>query len=273
MAIIKSKIPFKSRRFMTNITHGDGLENGPRGLKVILKKHSGRSHGRVTVRGQGGRHKRYYRIIDFKRDKFGVKGVVEGVGYDPNRNTDVALIKYSDGEYRYILALQGLKIGDEIISDKKKVEVKTGNAMPLVNMPVGTLVHNIELTPGKGGQLGRSAGVNIQLLAKENGFAHLKMPSGEIRMVPLQSMATIGILGNEEWKNLVIGKAGRSRHMGWRPKVRGVAMDPGSHAHGGGEGRSGIGRVKPMTIYGKPAVGKTRNKTKWTNKYIVKRRR
>ncbi len=269
MTIIKSKTPFKSRRFMTNITHGDGVENAPRNLRVILKKHSGRSKGRVTVRGQGGRHKRYYRIIDFKRDNFGKEGVVAGFEYDPNRSTDIALIKYSDGQYRYILAPQGLKIGDKIISDKK-VEVRVGNAMVLKNMPVSTMVHNVELTPGAGGQLGRSAGIGIQLLAKEGTFAHLKMASGEVRMVPLQSMATIGVLGNEDWKNMVIGKAGRSRHMGRRPKVRGVAMDPASHAHGGGEGRSGIGRVKPMTVYGKPAVGKTRNKTKWTNKYIVK---
>ncbi len=241
-------------------------------LKTILKKHSGRSHGRVTVRGQGGRHKRYYREIDFKRDKFGVEGEVIGLEYDPNRNVDVALIKYPDGEYRYILSPKGIKIGDKV-SAGDKMEVKSGNAMKLKNITVGTLLHNVELIPGRGGQLARSAGVAIQLLAKEAGFAHLKMPSGEARMVPLEAMATIGSLGNENMKQRVIGKAGRSRHMGIRPQVRGVAMDPDSHPHGGGEGRSGVGRKKPMTVYGKPAVGKTRKKTKWTNKYILKRRK
>lgn len=262
------------RRFLTNISHADkgDHEAAPKNLKVLLKKHSGRSKGRVTVRGQGGRHKRYYRVIDFKRDKFGVEGIIEALEYDPNRNVDIALVKYSDGEYRYILAPQGLKLGDKVVSGEK-VEVRVGNAMRLKNMPVGTILHNIELTPGKGGQIGRSAGVGIQLLAKEGTFAHLKIPSGEIRMVPLASSATIGVLGNEDWKNVVIGKAGRSRHMGKRPKVRGVAMDPHSHVHGGGEGRSPIGRTKPYTVYGKPAVGKTRKKGKWTSKYIIKRRK
>lgn len=241
-------------------------------LKSILQKHSGRSHGRVTVRGQGGRHKRQYREIDFKRDKFGVVGEVTAIEYDPNRSVDVALIKYSDGDWRYILAPKLLKIGDKITAGEK-VEIKTGNAMRLANIPVGIFVHNIELTPGHGGQLGRSAGVGLQLLAKEGGFAHLKLASGEVRMVSLLSLATIGTLGNEEHSSEVIGSAGRSRHFGWRPKVRGVAMDPNSHPHGGGEGRSGIGRKKPMTIYGRAAVGKTRKKTKWTNKYIVKKRK
>lgn len=241
-------------------------------LKTILKKHSGRSKGRVTVRGQGGRHKRYYRIIDFKRDKFGVEGEVMALEYDPNRNVQIALVKYSDGEYRYILAPKGLAVKNKVIS-KDKTENKTGNAMRLKNMTVGTLIHNVELVPGKGGQLGRSAGVGLQLLAKEGAFAHLKMPSGEVRMVPLQSMATIGSLGNEEIRQRVLGKAGRSRRMGIRPTVRGVAQDPDSHPHGGGEGRSGIGRKKPMTKYGRPAVGKTRNKKKYSNRYIIKRRK
>lgn len=243
-----------------------------KGLKTILKKHSGRSHGRVTVRGQGGRHKRYYREIDFKRDKFGVTGEVVGFEYDPNRNIEIALIKYQDGEYRYIIAPKGLKLGEKIISGEK-VENKTGNAMQLKNMAIGSLVHNVELMPKKGGVLGRSAGVSIQLLAKEGGFAHLKMPSGETRMVPEQSLAAVGSLSNEEYAQRVLGKAGRSRHMGIKPTVRGVAQDPHSHPHGGGEGRSGVGRKKPMTKYGRPAVGKTRNKRKWTSKYIVKRRR
>ena len=241
-------------------------------LKSILPKKSGRSKGRVTVRGQGGRHKRYYREIDFKRNKLGVLGEVVSIDYDPNRNVDIALIKYQDGEFRYILAPAGLKIGDKVESDEK-VEVRVGNTMKLKNLTVGALVHNVELIPGRGGQLGRSAGVVLQLLAKEGGFAHLKMPSGEVRMIPLEAMATIGSLGNEEIKARVLGKAGKSRHMGIRPTVRGVAQDPDSHPHGGGEGRSGIGRKKPMTKYGRPAVGKTRNRKKWTNKYIIQRRK
>lgn len=241
-------------------------------LKTLLKKHSGRSNGVLTVRGQGGRHKRYYREIDFKRNKFGVIGEVVSIEYDPNRNVDIALIKYTDGEYRYILAPKGIEIKDKVVSGDK-VESKTGNAMKLKNITVGTLVHNVEMTPGKGGQLGRSAGMALQVLAKEGDFAHLKLPSGEVRMIPLKALATIGSLGNEEIRQRVIGKAGRSRHMGIKPTVRGVAQDPDSHPHGGGEGRSGIGRKSPMTKYGKKAVGKTRNKKKWTSKYIVKRRR
>ena len=240
-------------------------------LKKLLKKHSGRSAGgMITVRSQGGRHKRYYREIDFKRNKFGVLGEVVGLEYDPNRNVEIALIKYKDGEFRYILSPKELKLGDKVVSDDK-AEIKVGNAMKLKNITIGTLVHNIELTPGKGGQIGRSAGVGLQLLAKEGGFAHLKLPSGEVRMVSLESLATIGVLGNEDVKQEVIGKAGRSRHMGIKPNVRGVAQDPDSHPHGGGEGRSGIGRKTPMTKYGRPAVGKTRNKKKWTNRYILKR--
>ena len=192
--------------------------------------------------------------------------------YDPNRNVDIALIKYPDGEFRYILAPKGLNIGDKVISGEK-VEVKLGNALKLKNIAVGTLVHNVELTPGFGGQIGRSAGIGLQLLAKDNGFAHLKLPSSEVRMIPLESMATVGVLGNEEIMREVIGKAGRSRHMGIKPNVRGVAQDPDSHPHGGGEGRSGIGRKTPMTKYGRPAVGKTRKKTKVSNKYIMKRRK
>lgn len=244
----------------------------PKSLKGILKKHSGRSGGRVTVRGQGGRQKRYYREIDFKRNKFSIEGRIESIEYDPNRTCNIALVKYPDGDYRYILSPNGLKIGDTVVSDQK-VEVKVGNAMSLKAMPVGTMIHNVELTPGRGGQIARSAGVGIQLLAKEGNFAHLKLPSGEIRMVLLDAFATVGVLGNEDWRSVIIGKAGRARHMGIRPKVRGTAMDPNSHPHGGGEGRSGVGRKKPMTIYGKPAVGKTRNKKKTTSKFIVKRRK
>lgn len=242
-------------------------------LRQILKKHSGRaSGGMVTVRGQGGRHKRYYREIDFKRDKFGVTGEVTGLEYDPNRNVNIALIKYTDGEYRYILAPKGLVIGEKVIS-ADKTDAKIGNAMKLKNMSIGSFVHNVELAPGKGGQIGRSAGVALQLLAKEGGFAHLKMPSGEVRMISLESMATIGVLGNEDHKQLVLGKAGRSRHMGIKPTVRGVAQDPDSHPHGGGEGRSGVGRKRPMTKYGRSAVGMTRERFKKSNRYIVKRRK
>ena len=242
-------------------------------LKTILKKHAGRGpSGRINVRHQAGRHKRYYREIDFKRNKFGVTGEIVELEYDPNRNLEIAMVKYSDGDFRYILGAKGNKVGDKVISGEK-VEVNTGNAMRLKNIPIGTIVHNVELIPGYGGQLARSAGAGIQLGAKEAGFAHLKLSSGEVRMVPLESMATIGQLGNVDFKNRVIGKAGRSRWMGIKPTVRGVAQDPDSHPHGGGEGRSGIGRKKPMTVYGRPAVGKTRNKKKWTSKYIIKRRK
>lgn len=242
-------------------------------LKKILKKHSGRSAGgMITVRSQGGRHKRYYREIDFKRDKLNIEGEVVGLEYDPNRNVEIALIKYPDGQERYILGVKGIKIGDKVIS-AEKVEVRAGNAMKLKNMPIGTIIHNVELTPGIGGQLGRSAGVGIHVAAKEAGFAHLRLPSGEVRMVTLEAMATIGEVGNEEFQNRVIGKAGRSRWMGIKPTVRGVAQDPDSHPHGGGEGRSGIGRKRPMTKYGRPAVGNTRNKKKSSSKYILKRRK
>jgi large subunit ribosomal protein L2 len=229
-------------------------------LKTILKKHSGRSLGRVTVRGQGGRHKRYYREIDFRREKYGVEAEVVAKEYDPNRNVDIALLKYIDGEYRYILSPASLKVGEKLVSGEK-VEAKAGNAMKLGNITIGTLIHNVELVPGRGGVLARSAGVSIQILAKEGGFVHLKMPSGEVRIVPQDALATIGSLGNEELKKRIIGT------------VRGVAQDPDSHPHGGGEGRSGVGRKKPMTKYGRPAVGNTRNKKKWTSIYILKRRK
>jgi large subunit ribosomal protein L2 len=271
MALIQYKESTPTRRFASKMEKPKSNPDAPKGLKVILKKHSGRSHGKVTVRTQGGRHKRYYRMIDFKRNKFDIEGKVEALEYDPNRNVQIALVSYPDGEKRYILAPKGLKKGDDVVSGER-VEIRTGNAVKLKNIPVGTPVHNVELTSGKGGQFGRSAGTSLALQAKEAGMAHLKMPSGEVRMVSLECMGTIGVLGNEEHKNMIIGKAGRKRHMGIRPKVRGVAMDPNSHAHGGGEGRSSVGRKKPMTVYGKPAVGKTRKKTKWTSKYILRRR-
>lgn len=271
MALIAYKEKTRTRRFATKIEKPKRVPLD-KSLVVILPKKSGRLNGKMTVRHQGGRHKRFYRLIDFKRSKFNVEGSVEGIEYDPNRNVNIAKVKYPDGSYGYILQPKGLKVGDQVASGEK-VDIKTGNAMKLKNMPVGTLVHNVELTPGKGGQFGRSAGTSLVLQAKEAGYAHLKMPSGEIRKVALESMATVGVLGQEDYKNINFGKAGRKRHMGIRPSVRGVAMDPESHAHGGGEGRSGIGRKSPMTYYGKKAVGKTRKRGKWTDKYIIKRRK
>lgn len=272
MALIAYKENTKTRRFASKLERPKKNDQAPRSLRVLLPKKSGRSGGKITVRHQGGREKRYYRVIDFKRNKFEVEGTVVALEYDPNRNVDIALIKYQDGEYRYILAPKGLKGGDKVAAGKK-VEVRLGNAMILKNMPVGSVLHNVELTPGKGGQIGRSAGTSLTLQAKQEPFAHLKMPSGEIRMVPLEAMATIGALGQEEWKNIELGKAGRKRHMGIRPTVRGTAQDPRSHPHGGGEAKSGVGRKKPMTKYGRPAVGKTRKKKLSSSKMIIRRRK
>lgn len=242
-------------------------------LKTIKRKNSGRDvSGKVVVRHQGGQHKRFLRLIDFKRDKRGIKGKVIGLEYDPNRTADIALIQYEDGEKRYILAPQGLKLNNFVISGPG-VDLKVGNALPLAEIPIGTMVHNVELTAGKGGQMARAAGTSVAIAAQEGGFTHLKLPSKEIRRVKDTGYATIGTLGNEEWKNEVIGSAGRKRHMGIRPTVRGVAQNPRSHPHGGGEGRSGIGMPGPKTVYGRPAVGKTRNKKKYSNKYIVQRRK
>jgi large subunit ribosomal protein L2 len=242
-------------------------------LKTIKKKHSGRdTSGQVAVRHRGGEQKRYLRKIDFKRDKHGVPGKIISIEYDPNRTADVALVQYADGEKRYILSPVGLKVGDTIESGIN-VEPRVGNALPLANIPIGTIVHNIELTPGKGGQLARGAGTAAIITAKENGFVHLRLPSGEIRMVHEEGFATVGQVGNVEWKNEVIGKAGRARLMGIRPSVRGVAMNPRSHPHGGGEGRSGIGMPSPKTYTGRKAVGKTRKKKKYSDKYILQRRK
>jgi large subunit ribosomal protein L2 len=271
MALINYKEKTPTRRFATRIERAGKGELVIKSLRAILGKSSGRSGGKITVRHQGGRHKRQYRMIDFKRNKFGVQGTVVALEYDPNRNVDIALVKYSDGEYRYILAPKGLKASDKVVSGER-VEIVVGNAMKLKSLPIGTVVHNVELIPGNGGQIGRSAGTGLILQAKEAGFGHLKMPSGEIRMISLDALATVGILGNEEWKNMTLGKAGRKRHMGVRPTVRGTAQDPRSHAHGGGEGRSGVGRKKPMTKYGRPAVGRTRKRKHLSNRYILKRR-
>lgn len=272
MALINYAEKTNTRRFASHINRAGKSLSPQRKLRGLLKKHAGRSGGKVTVRHQGGRAKRQYREVDFGRNNFGVEGVVVGLEYDPNRNVDLALIKFTNGDYRYILAPKGMKKGDKVISDLRS-GIKVGNAMQLKSMPIGTLVHNVELMPGRGGQLGRSAGTSIMIVAKEGGLVHLKLPSTEVRAVPELSLATVGVLGNEDWKNIKFGKAGRKRHMGIRPTVRGVAQDPESHAHGGGEARSGVGRKKPMTKYGRPAVGNTRKKKKFSNRFIIKRRK
>lgn len=242
-------------------------------LRTILKKQSGRdATGKVSVRHQGGRHKRFYRSIDFRRDKFGIEGKVVSVEYDPNRSAEIVLVQYADGDKRYILRPLGLNIGDKVVSGEKS-DIKTGNALPLFSIPVGAPVHNIELTPGKGGQIVRSAGNQAFVVAKEDKYVHVKMPSGEIRRILGKNYATIGQLSLIEWKDRVLGKAGAARRIGRRPTVRGVAMDPGSHPHGGGEGRTGIGLKYPKTYAGKKAVGKTRVKKKYSDKYIIKRRK
>ncbi len=242
-------------------------------LKQIKKKHSGRdSSGKVVVRHQGGQQKRFYRTIDFKRDKMGVVGKVISIEYDPNRTVDIALVHYSDGEKRYILAPVGLLVDAKIVAGKDG-EITLGNALPMQNIPVGTTIHNIELTPGKGGQMARSAGTAATLQALEGNFVHLRLPSGEVRKVPSHGMATIGQLGNVDKKNEKIGKAGRNRHKGIRPTVRGTAQDPRSHPHGGGEARSGVGLKSPKTYAGKIAVGKRRRPNKYSDKYILTKRK
>lgn len=243
-------------------------------LTIILPKHSGRDvAGHVAVRHQGGRHKRYYRIIDWKRDKIGIPGRVISMGYDPNRSADIALLQYPDGEKRYILAPVGLAIGAQVISSDT-AEIKAGNSLPLGMMPVGTMVHGIEITPGRGAQMIRSAGSSAMVLAREGDGVQVKLPSGEVRLFPVHARATVGQIGNVDWKNRVIGKAGRSRHMGKRPAVRGVAQNPRSHPHGGGEGRSGIGMPSPKSPWGKPTLGKkTRKKRKYSDTLIVQRKK
>ena len=242
-------------------------------LTVTLKKHSGRnSRGKITVRHRGGGYRPKYRIIDFKRDKDGVPGKVATIEYDPNRSANIALINYADGEKRYIVAPNKLAVGDVIVSGPD-ADIKIGNALPVANIPVGTIIHNIELKPGKGAQLVRSAGNMAQLMGKEDKYALVRLPSGEMRKIPINCMATIGQVGNIDHQNIQIGKAGRKRHMGIRPTVRGSVMNPNDHPHGGGEGKAGIGRVSPVTPWGKPALGyKTRKKGKPSDKYIVKRR-
>ena len=275
MSIKTYKPTTPSRRHMS-VSGFDGVDKHAKPQKElveVLKKHAGRnSYGRITVRHQGGGNRKKYRVIDFKRDKMDVTATVLRLEYDPNRSANIALVEYADGERRYILAPVGLNVGDVIVSSAA-ADIKPGNALPLANIPVGTVIHNIELYPGKGAQLVRSAGVAAQLMAKENGMATVRLPSGEYRKVRLTCIACIGQVGNVDHTNISIGKAGRKRHMGVRPTVRGSVMNPCDHPHGGGEGKSPVGRPGPVTPWGKPALGyKTRKKKNATDKFIVKRR-
>ena len=243
-------------------------------LLTVKKKNAGRNaQGKITVRHQGGGNRQKYRIIDFKRNKTDMEAEVIGIEYDPNRSANIALIKYTDGTLAYILAPKGLKDGDKVIS-AETADIKPGNCLKLENIPVGTLIHNIEINPNQGGKLVRAAGQSAQLMAKEGKYAHLRLPSGEMRLVLARCKATIGEIGNEEHENIKLGKAGRTRHLGIRPTVRGSVMNPVDHPHGGGEGRAPVGHAGPLTPWGKPALGyKTRNKKKLSNKFIVKRRK
>ena len=264
-----------SRRNMTVSDFAEITKKTPeKSLLAKKKEKAGRnSYGRITVRHQGGGNRQKYRIIDFKRRKDNMEATVIGIEYDPNRSANIALIQYEDGEKAYILAPQGLTDGDKVISGET-ADIKVGNCMPIDSIPVGTLIHNIELNPGQGGKLVRTAGKSAQLMAKEGKYATLRLPSGEMRKVLAKCRATIGVIGNADHENVKIGKAGRKRHMGWRPEVRGSVMNPVDHPHGGGEGKAPVGHAGPMTPWGKPALGyKTRNKKKSTNKFIVKRRK
>ena len=271
---IKSYNPYTpSRRHMTGSDFSEITKSTPeKSLTVSLKKNAGRNNqGKITVRHRGGGSRRKYRIIDFKRRKDGIPATVKTIEYDPNRTANIALICYADGEKAYILAPEGLKVGQKIMNGPE-AEIAVGNALPLQNIPVGSQVHNIELYPGKGGQLVRSAGNSAQLMAKEGKYATLRLPSGEMRMVPIVCRATIGVVGNGEHALVNIGKAGRKRHMGIRPTVRGSVMNPNDHPHGGGEGKAPVGRSGPMTPWGKPALGYKTRKKKASDKLIVRRR-
>ena len=275
MAIKSYKPTTPARRNMT-VSAFEGIDKKAkpeRSLTETLKKNAGRnSYGRITVRHRGGGNRRKYRIIDFKRQKFDVPGTVKTLEYDPNRSAFIALIEYQDGEKRYIIAPNGLKVGDTVVASPS-ADIKPGNALPLANIPTGTFIHNVELYPGKGAQLARAAGNMAQLMAKENNMALLRLPSGELRNVPVNCMATIGQVGNVDHENVKIGKAGRKRNMGWRPTVRGSVMNPNDHPHGGGEGKSPVGRPGPVTPWGKPALGyKTRAHHNRSDKFIVRRR-
>lgn len=274
MAIKKLKPTSPGRRFMTVSAYEEITCTTPeRSLLDDLHSKAGRNaHGRITVRHRGGGAKRQYRIIDFRRNKDGIPANVATIEYDPNRSANIALLFYADGEKRYIIAPLGLKVGDTIVSGDT-ADIKIGNALPLRNIPVGTLIHNIELKPGKGGQLVRSAGNSAQLLGKEGSHATVRLPSGEVRMIPMGCKATIGQVGNGDYELIKLGKAGRKRHMGWRPSVRGSAMNPNDHPHGGGEGKAPIGRPGPVTPWGKPTLGyKTRKTKNGNDKFIVRRR-
>jgi large subunit ribosomal protein L2 len=261
------------RRDMTGSGFEEITRTEPeRSLLRPLKKQAGRNfRGKITVRHRGGGHKRRYRIIDFKRDKVGVPGRIDSIEYDPNRSARIALVVYADGEKRYMIAPVGLRVGDMVMAGPE-AEVRVGNALPISNIPVGSTIHNIELHIGKGGQLVRAAGTAAQLLAKEGRYAHVRLPSGEVRLVNVNCMATIGQVGNTEHGNISLGKAGRKRWLGIRPSVRGSAMDPASHPHGGGEGRSPIGMPGPKSPWGKPTLGKKTRRNKDTDKWIVRRR-
>ena len=273
---IKTYKPYTPARRGMTVSAFDGVDKKAkpeRSLLETLKKNSGRnSYGRITVRHRGGGNKRKYRVIDFKRNKLDMPAVVQRIEYDPNRSAFIALLKYEDGELRYILAPVGLKPGDTVLSSAA-ADIKPGNCLPIANIPVGTVIHNIELQPGSGAQLVRSAGVAAQLLAKEDTLAQVRLPSGEVRYVRMNCTACIGQVGNIDHGNVHIGKAGRTRHMGIRPTVRGSVMNPNDHPHGGGEGRAPVGRPGPVTPWGKPAMGyKTRKTKNPTNKFIIKRR-
>jgi large subunit ribosomal protein L2 len=274
MAIRKLKPTTPGQRFMTVSEFEEITCTTPeRSLTHDLRSSGGRNaQGKITVRHRGGGARRQYRIIDFKRNKDGIPAKVATIEYDPNRSANIALLHYADGEKRYIIAPMGLSIGDQILSGET-ADIKVGNALQIKNIPVGTMVHNIELLPGKGGQLCRAAGNAAQLMAKEGKYAQLRLPSGEVRLIPVEAKATIGQVGNLDHENIKLGKAGRKRHMGFRPTVRGSVMNPNDHPHGGGEGKSPIGRPGPVTPWGKPALGyKTRKKKNTSNKYIVRRR-
>ena len=269
--VYKPKTP--GTRHKTSYTFEEITKTKPeRSLIVPLKKRSGRNmYGRITVRHRGGAHKRFIRLVDFKRDKFEIPANVAAIEYDPNRSARLALLNYVDGEKRYIIAPVGLNVGDKIVSGDF-ADIRPGNSMPLANIPVGTTIHNIELQPGKGGQMARSAGTSAQLLAKEGRYAQVRLPSGEVRLVLQKCRATIGQVGNIEHGNIKLGKAGRKRNMGWRPAVRGSAMSPRDHPHGGGEGRSPIGMPGPKSPWGKPTLGKKTRRNKRTDRYIVRHR-
>ena len=274
MGVKQFKPTTPSRRGMSVSTFEEITKNKPeRSLTTSLKKHAGRnSYGRITVRHQGGGSRRKYRIIDFKRNKVDVPATVSAIEYDPNRSANIALIEYEDGVKSYILAPEGLNVGDKVMSGEN-ADIKPGNTLPISSIPVGTVIHCIELKPGKGAQMVRSAGNGAQLMAKEGKYAHVRLPSGEMRLVSINCKASIGQIGNSEHENIKLGKAGKSRWLGKRPEVRGSVMNPNDHPHGGGEGKSPVGRPGPVTPWGKPALGyKTRNKKKASSKFITKRR-